>query len=55
MKRNYDKYIEIIENHIQVDWNFRSLYEKIINEIIVEYEKEKMQPQEETTFNENPQ
>jgi hypothetical protein len=34
VKRNYDKYIELIEEDIQVE----------------EYEKEKMQPQDETAL-----
>lgn len=55
MKRNYDKYLEIIDESINVNWNFNNVYKKIVDGIIAEYEKEKMQTRDETTFNENPQ
>lgn len=42
--RDYDKYISIIDESINVNWNFRNVYEKIVDVIIATYEKEKMQP-----------
>ncbi|MBP1925857.1 hypothetical protein J2Z76_001718 [Sedimentibacter acidaminivorans] len=46
MKRNrkdYDKYISIIDETINVNWNFREQYEKIVDGIIEAYEKEKIE------------
>lgn len=42
-KRNYDKYLEIMDKSINVNWNFREQYEKIVDGIIEAYEKEKIQ------------
>nr|WP_312578244.1 hypothetical protein [Sedimentibacter sp.] len=42
--RNYDKYLEIMDKHINVNWNFKDVYEKIVDGIISEHEKEKIQP-----------
>lgn len=36
----YDKYIEIMDKYINVDWNFKDVYEKIVDEIIEEHKKE---------------
>jgi len=41
--RDYDKYISIIDESINVNWNFREQYEKIVDGIIAAYEKEKIQ------------
>lgn len=48
MKRDYTKYLEIIDKYINVDWNFTGVFEKIIDEIIAEYNKEL--PHDETTL-----
>lgn len=47
MKKDYTRYLEIIDKYINVDWNFTDVYEKIIDGIIAEHEKEKIQPPEE--------
>jgi len=40
--RDYEKYLEIMDKQINVNWNFRNVYEKIVDEIIEKYEKEKI-------------
>ena len=48
VKKDYTKYLEIIDKYINVDWNFTGVFEKIIDEIISEYNKEL--PHDETTL-----
>jgi hypothetical protein len=36
-----EKYIEILEKYVSIDWNNKKIYEKMLKEIFKEYEKQK--------------
>jgi hypothetical protein len=35
-----DNYIEILEKYVSIDWNNKTMYEKMLKEIFREYEKD---------------
>jgi len=38
-----DSYIEILEKYVSIDWNNKFMYEKMLKELFVKYDKEKNQ------------
>jgi len=38
---NLEQYIEILEKYVSIDWNDKSIYEKMLKELFKEYENNK--------------
>jgi len=38
-----DSYIEILEKYVSIDWNNKAMYEKMLKELFMKYDKEKNQ------------
>ena len=40
-----EKYIEILENYVSIDWNKTDIYEKMLKQLFKQYELEKLEIQ----------
>ena len=40
-----EKYIEILEDYISIDWNQTDMYEKMLKQLFKQYELEKLEIQ----------
>ena len=43
MKINYDDYLEIMDKYININWNFRDIYKKMVYEIIEKHVRDNIQ------------